>query len=56
MCAAEPIVILETDELMDCMVKVCTNSAHFGVFGVDPTFDFDPTFDLGSFSITMTTY
>ena len=49
-CAPEPIVILATDEQMDCMVKFCTNSAHFGVFGVDPTFD------LGSFSVTTTTY
>ena len=49
-CAPEPVVILTTDEQIDNLVKFCTNSVHFGVFAVDPTFD------LGSFSVTTTTY
>lgn len=49
-CAPEPIAILATDEQMDNMVKFCTNRHHFGVLAVDPTFD------LGAFSVTTTTY
>ena len=48
-CAPEPIVILATEEQMNDIVKFCTNTVH-GVFAVDPTFD------LGSFSVTTTTY
>ena len=49
-CAPEPIVILSTEEQLDGMERFCTNGANFGVFSIDPTFD------LGAFSVTTTTY
>ena len=49
-CAPEPIVILSTEEQSDCMVRFCTNGLNFSVFSIDPTFD------LGTFSVTTTTY
>ena len=49
-CAPEPIVILATEEQLDCMVRFCTKEGNFGVFSIDPTFD------LGAFSVTTTTY
>ena len=49
-CAPEPIVILSTEEQLDCMVRFCTIGLNFSVFSIDPTFD------LGAFSVTTTTY
>ena len=48
--APEPIVILGTDEQLDGLVSFCTNSEHFGIMSIDPTFDLVP------FSVTSTTY
>ena len=48
--APEPIVILGTNEQLDDLVSFCTNSEHFGIMSIDPTFD------LGPFSVTTTTY
>lgn len=48
--APEPIVILGTNEQLDDLVSFCTNSEHFGITSIDPTFD------LGPFSVTTTTY
>ena len=50
LCASEPIVIVGTDEQLDGLVSFCTNSEHFGIMSIDPTFD------LGPFSVTTTTY
>ena len=50
LCAPEPIVIVGTDEQLDGLVSFCTNSEHFGIMSIDPTFD------LGPFSVTTTTY
>lgn len=46
----EPIVILGTNEQLDDLVSFCTNSEHFDIMSIDPTFD------LGPFSVTTTTY
>ena len=46
-CAPKPIVILSTEEQL---VRFCTNGLNLSVFSIDPTFD------LGAFSVTTTTY
>ena len=48
-CAPEPLVILASNEQLHDLVRFCTHD-QFGVFAVDPTFD------LGSFSVTTTTF
>ena len=48
--APVPNVILSINEQLDDLVSFCTNSEHFGILSIDPTFD------LGPFSVTTTTY
>ena len=38
------------NEQLDDLASFCTNSEHFGIMSIDPTFD------LGPFSVTTTTY
>jgi len=45
----EPAVIVARDHQLNDF-KFCTNENHFGVVTVDPTFC------LGDFDVTMTTY
>ena len=49
-CAPGPIVLLMKDEQLADIAKFCTNSAYFGIFQADPTFN------LGPFSVTTTQY
>ena len=50
MAAPEPAAVLGFDWQMKDIAKFCTNPKHFSVFQVDPTFD------LGTFSVTATQY
>ena len=48
--APEPMAILSFDWTLNDLVRFCTNKESFSTLGVDPTFN------LGSFHITVTTY
>ena len=44
------MMVLALDWTIDDLVRFCTNGDEFCVLG------FDPTFNLGSFDVTVTTY
>ena len=44
------MMVLALDWIIDDLVRFCTNGDEFCVLG------FDPTFNLGSFDVTVTTY
>ena len=46
----EPVVLLMKDEQLDDIAKFCSNTAHFGIFQADSTFN------LGLFSVMTTQY
>ena len=46
----EPAVIVACDRQVNDMVKFCTNKSQFGIVTIDPTFC------LGDFEVTITTY
>ena len=46
----EPAVIIARDRQLNDMVKFCTSKNHFGIVTIDPTFC------LGDFEVTITTY
>ena len=48
--APEPSVIMAMDYQLADIEAFCTNPDHHCVFGIDPTFD------LGKFNLTVTTY
>ncbi|XP_070564098.1 uncharacterized protein [Ptychodera flava] len=50
LAAPELIVFLTTDIQLEEVEKFCTNSANFGILGVDSTFN------IGNFYVTLTTY
>ena len=45
-----PMMVLAFDWTLDDLVRFCTNASEFCVLG------FDPTFNLGPFDVTVTTY
>ena len=48
--APEPMGVLARDRQLKDMARFCTDDQRFSVLGVDPTFN------LGEFSVTVTTY
>jgi len=48
--APYPMMLIAMDYTLDNLVRFCTNSHHFSILGVDPTFN------LGKFDVTVTTY
>lgn len=46
----EPAVVLASERQLNDLVKFCTDGNQFGIMTVDPTFS------LGDFDVTMTTY
>ena len=48
--APYPMMILAFDWTLDDLVRFCTLSGNFSVLSVDPTFS------LGAFDVTVTTY
>lgn len=45
-----PMMLLAYDYTLDDLCRFCTNESNFCVLGVDPTFS------LGNFDVTVTTY
>jgi len=48
--APYPMMLLAYDWMLDDLVRFCTSANEFSVFGIDPTFS------LGAFDVTVTTY
>lgn len=48
--APYPMMLIATDYSLDDLVRFCTSSKNFSILGVDPTFS------LGNFDVTVTTY
>ena len=48
--APYPMMLLAYDWMLDDLVRFCTSASEFSVFGIDPTFS------LGAFDVTVTTY
>ena len=48
--APYPMMLLAYDYIVDDLCRFCTNESKFSVMGVDPTFS------LGDFDVTVTTY
>jgi hypothetical protein len=48
--APEPACVLASEYQLNDIVRFCTNQEQFSVLGVDPTFN------LGDFAVTVTTY
>ena len=46
----EPGIVVAVDRQLDDLVRFCTNENEFGILTVDPTFS------LGAFDVTVTTY
>ena len=46
----EPAIVVATDQQMTDLVRFCTSEGEFGIMTVDPTFS------LGQFDVTVTTY
>ena len=46
----EPGIVVAVDRQLDDLVRFCTDDAEFGILTVDPTFS------LGAFDVTVTTY
>ncbi len=49
-CAPEPMSVLCSEQQLNDVTRFCCDSFNFSIFGVDPTFN------LGDFSVTPTTY
>ena len=45
-----PVMMIAMDYTLDDLVRFCTNPRYFSILGVDPTFN------LGDFDVTVTTY
>ena len=48
--APYPMMLIAMDYTLDDLVRFCTNPRNFSILGVDPTFN------LGDFDVTVTTY
>ena len=46
----EPAIVVATERQISDLVRFCTNSSNFGIMTIDPTFS------LGEFDVTVTTY
>ena len=49
-CLREPAVVVATERQLNDLVRFCTPQSNFSVMTVDPTFS------LGDFDVTVTTY
>lgn len=48
--APDPMCVLATNNQLNDIERFCCNSQQFSILGVDPTFN------LGDFSVTVTTF
>lgn len=46
----EPAIVVANDRQLDDLIRFCTNDTSFGIVTIDPTFS------LGDFEVTVTTY